>query len=150
MRTIFFISNTALLLFGMSFPTLASTKCAFQSLQFAENSKGVWIGDCKNGKADGIGVIRIDHGNQVYSFFYGKLVDGKATIGTIEHATGFMVGKFQDGKIMETDDPQIVLESFRVGAQAAEKVSQNFASVRNTPSANYYKRKAELLWNQIE
>jgi hypothetical protein len=61
-----------------------------------------------------------------------------------------MVGKFQDGKIMETDDPQIVLESFRVGAQAAEKVSQNFASVRNTPSANYYKRKAELLWNQIE
>jgi len=108
-----------------------------------------WTGPCEKSLASGSGVLRGYRDGKVVETFYGSYKDGKILIGVIETAGGFIAGRFENGKRVESDDPQGYIDAFRAASAAATQASETFRRNGNDASAQYYAEKAKLLDQQM-
>lgn len=109
-----------------------------------------WDGPCRNGAADGLGVLKEIDGPKVRRLAFGRFEQGELRLGVIEEDGGFRAGRFQRGQVVPSEDRQTLIDAFNEGAKAADQVSARFKSVGNKASAGFYRHKAEALRSQMD
>jgi hypothetical protein len=76
--------------------------------------------------------------------------DGRWTIGVFETPTGYAAGTFIDNERQDTDDRNVLIHAFDLGAQAATALAADFARKGNTASAAHYRDMADKLAGQMD
>ena len=110
-----------------------------------------WSGDCRDGLAQGLGVLRLLQGNQVRQVFYGRLKDGRPLQGAIEVDGGWRAGRFDaQGAVVQDGERNTLIEAFDTASQAARQAAQRFQAGGNPASARLYRQKAEQLAKQMD
>ncbi|HEY4202819.1 MAG TPA: hypothetical protein VGM83_19890 [Devosiaceae bacterium] len=129
-----------------------ASRCRFVAPKSLTAGPTFWVGDCPNGKASGLGMLRRRDGDHVGPAFYGKMQEGVPQLGVIDDDEGYRVGAFHDGDI-GTDrelEPQVRLDAFRVATDAARQVSATYRAENNPASGKFYEDVATMLDQQIE
>ena len=124
--------------------------CGFVSPPGWEKARIVWFGLCVDGRAEGAGVLRAYTGGKPGNAFFGRMAHGVMASGVMETDGGFAAGRFENGKAIETDDRQTLIDAFRTGAEAARAASALFMQQKNPSSAKFYADKAEQLSRQMD
>ena len=88
---------------------LGSHVAAWGACQFAVPEGWVqtstrWDGDCRDGYADGMGVLKEYRGQEVKHLFFGRIKSGALVVGVIEERDGYLAGKFHKGRRVPSDD----------------------------------------------
>jgi hypothetical protein len=110
-----------------------------------------WSGACSaQGIADGSGVLRAYSGGKVAESYFGELRQGHLSIGVIETESGYVAGKFVEGKPAEHQERSDVISAFDSAAKAAQQMSEVFRRNGNTASFHYYSDKAKALREQMD
>jgi len=114
-----------------------------------------WIGRCRNGFADGSGVIlEIVEGAELERF-YGRIQGGYLSVGVLQTPSGFMAGTWANGALADplaNDVAQrnTLIAAFRAAADAATSVSKSFAKKGDPGASRYYAKQAKLLREQMD
>jgi hypothetical protein len=87
--------------------------------------------------------------------FYGHLERGSASVGVLQTDNGFVAGRWNGGTVAPAlpDDVarrNVMIEAFRVAAQAATEVSESFAKRADPEASRFYARQALLLRDQMD
>lgn len=110
-----------------------------------------WSGACKDGQAQGLGVLRALRGNQVVQTFYGRYEAGQAVLGAVELEGGYRVGRFgADGKLVADGDRDTAIKAFEEAAAAAKAMAADLRRSGNAASARFYEAKAKKLAEQLD
>jgi len=109
-----------------------------------------WDGDCRDGYADGIGVLKEYQGQEVKHLFLGRIKSGALVVGVIEERDGYLAGKFHKGRHVPSDDRQTVITAFAEAERAAKQAAIRYRKAGNTPSARFYEDKARQLGEQMD
>lgn len=109
-----------------------------------------WSGDCPQGRAAGLGVVRAYDGSRLQAAFYGDLVQGRWSFGVLEEEGGYAAGHFKNAEAIDTDERNVLLDAFRVASKAAGALGDDFAAKGNAASATHYRRKAKALAEQLD
>ena len=126
-----------------------TTGCRFQPPGTWKFAVIRWAGPCENNVAEGSGVLRAYEGAKVVEAFYGSIEHGQLVVGVIESDGGFLAGRFENGKHLESQDPQTFIQAFRAASDAATRASEIFRRSGNNASATYYAEKAKVLERQM-
>ena len=108
-----------------------------------------WFGPCERGVASGSGVLRSYLNGKPGPAFYGRMANGAPRFGVIETEEGFAAGAFVEGEA-KAENRQVIIDAFRVAAQAARATSARFKTENNAGSARYYAEKASQLDRQMD
>jgi hypothetical protein len=128
-----------------------ASKCSFVAPSSLTAGPTYWTGDCADGKASGIGMLRRRDGSQSGYAFYGEMREGVPTLGVVDLDGGYKVGKFVGGDIGEENlEWQSRLDAFNLAVRAARAVSTHYAAEKNSASARHYESVAKTLEMQIE
>ncbi|WP_372623355.1 hypothetical protein [Falsiroseomonas sp.] len=158
-RTLVTTLRAALLLPALLAPASATwaaetvdrrTGCRFEMPADWQGHAGQWIGACPGMRADGRGVLRILQGGQLAALFLGEMSQGRPALGVIEVAGGYMAGRFAEGRLLDTDDRNQIIEAFRTASVAAREASEQFRRNGNEASARHYAALAERLAGQMD
>jgi hypothetical protein len=125
-------------------------ECAFDTPPGWEKARIVWFGSCAEGRADGLGVLRAYMGGKPGDAFFGRLAHGALTVGVMETEGGYAAGDFANGRALETDERQKLIDAFRTGAEAARAASALFKQQNNPGSAQFYAEQADKLSRQMD
>ena len=98
-----------------------------------------WYGACTAKAVHGPGVLHMAN-----AAFYGTMANGSPLRGAIEDSSGIMFGRFVGGKLVQSDQPQDNLNSYRAAASGARAASARFAKAKNQASASFYAAKARM------
>jgi len=110
-----------------------------------------WSGACKDGQAQGLGVMRAIRGNQVVQTFYGRYEAGRAVLGAVELEGGYRAGRFAaDGRVMADGDRDTAIKAFEEAAAAAKSMAADQRRKGNAASARFYEAKARKLAEQLD
>lgn len=118
-----------------------------------------WAGGCRDGLAEGRGVLRAYAGGRLVRAFYGRLEAGRLATGVVEVPdAGFIAGRFDPASGRPRDDGleddgarrNALIAAFDEASAAARELSQAFARTGNAASAQHYARKAEQLARQLD
>jgi hypothetical protein len=110
-----------------------------------------WSGACKDGQAQGLGVLRAFRGNQVVQVFYGRYEAGRADLGAVEVEGGYRAGRFaEDGRVLRDGDRDTAIKAFEEAAAAAKAMAADQRRNGNTASARFYEAKAKKLAEQLD
>jgi hypothetical protein len=110
-----------------------------------------WSGACSaQGVADGYGVLRAYSDGKVAESYFGELRRGHLSMGVIETASGYVAGKFVEGKPLEHQERSDLIAAFDSAAKAAQQMSEVFRRNGNTASFHYYSNKARALREQMD
>ena len=110
-----------------------------------------WLGECRNGVADGPGVTRAGRAAP-YEFFAGRMREGRLVDGVLVLRSGLMMVavRFDAQRRVVVSDglrPSEDESVFHTATAAAEAVSQRFARAGNRASAAYYAALATRIRN---
>jgi len=139
-------------------PTPASeglADCRFQRPRFWTGGRTDWLGGCKQGFAEGLGVlVNVVEGAEPERF-YGQLDGGALRLGVLQTDAGFVAGRWHDGALVAAlpDDMaqrNVLIEVFRGAADAATAVGQSFAKKGDTEASAFYLTQARLLRDQMD
>lgn len=108
-----------------------------------------WFGPCERGVASGSGVLRTYLNGKPGPAFYGRMANGTPRFGVIETEEGFAAGNIVEGEA-KAKDRQVIIDAFRVAAQAARAASARFKTENNAGSARFYAEKANQLDRQMD
>lgn len=140
------IVGALLILFGAG---AANAQCAFIAPPDWSSATSIrWFGPCERGQASGSGVLRTYLNGKPGPAFYGRMANGTPRFGVIETETGFAAGNIVEGEA-QAKDRQVIIDAFRVAAQAARAASAKFKAENNAGSARYYAEKASQLDRQM-
>ena len=132
----------------------AAVSCTFSALERFEGRTVKWEGECTGGKADGKGVLRAypkaGSADKAVLIFFGTLERGDAKLGVIETPDGFMAGEFRQGKLQDSEDPNVTIRAFKVATEAATLVSERLKAAGNAASSTFYAKKAQTLQQQMD
>ncbi|BCI71431.1 hypothetical protein SPKIRA_22610 [Sphingomonas paucimobilis] len=108
-----------------------------------------WLGDCSNGVADGLGVMRAGKA-EPYEFFAGRMAGGKLVDGVLLRRDGLMMVaiRFDKNRRVVVSDGLKASEDedvFRTATASALATSRRFAAQNNLGSAAYYSRLADRI-----
>lgn len=143
--------SLGLLLCAAAPPATAEQACTFTTPAGWNQAGTSWVGACRDGRADGLGVLReVDDKKSVQRTFFGRLKQGALELGAIEQAGGYVAGTFKDGKPVPSDEQQPTIDGFREAEKAAKQISDTFRKSGDKASARLYKTKAKQLGEQIE
>ena len=145
-----FIVLTVLLFAGSNTPALAKGVCVFNVPEGWVQANTRWIGQCCAGYADGLGILKEYSNGIVIRFFLGRIKKGDIVFGVIDQADGYIAGKFVDGALLPSDDRQLHIDAFDEAGRAAKKAAEEFGESGNKASAQFYMKKAEELFNQMD
>jgi hypothetical protein len=110
-----------------------------------------WSGACKDGQAQGLGVLRALRGNQVVQAFYGRYEAGRAVLGAVEVEGGYRAGRFAtDGRVVADGDRDTAIKAFEAAAAAARGMATDLRRSGNATSAGFYEAKARQLSEQLD
>lgn len=110
-----------------------------------------WIGDCRDGRAQGPGVLRLLKGKQAKEVFYGRLQDGVPVLGAVEIDGGWRAGRFDAAGVASIDgDRNTLIQAFEAASEAARRAAQHYQAASNPASARFYRQKAEQLAKQVD
>ena len=133
---------------------VAAVSCGFAALERFAGRTVKWEGECAGGKADGKGVLRAypkaGSADKTVLIFFGTLERGEPKIGVIETPDGFMAGEFSQGKLQDSEDPNVTIRAFKVSTEAATLVSQRLKAAGNAASSAFYAKKAQTLLQQLD
>jgi len=122
-----------------------SARCTFEAPSAMQRGAMRWFGRCQNGRAEGLGVLRVYTRDGAGEAFYGEFVAGGPRIGVIETAGGFVAGRFSGGVVIPSSEAQTFVDAFRAAARAAMAASTKLRAEGNMASADFYARKAKQL-----
>jgi hypothetical protein len=114
-----------------------------------------WLGNCRDGFADGSGVILNEVEGGEPERFYGRVERGHPSIGVLQTAGGYMAGTWAQGtRAMALADDvaqrNVLISAFQAAASAATLVSQSFAKKSDAKSSRFYAQQAKLLRHQMD
>ena len=116
-----------------------------------------WIGRCRNGLAEGHGVLRnSSSGEAEVLLFLGDVRAGRLRSGVLASSqlAGFSGGRWKDGAIVEPDDELKRQNDWRAAlmaaADAATQAGRTFQREHKDASATYYLTLAKTLRNQLD
>ncbi|WP_034161136.1 hypothetical protein [Sphingomonas sp. ERG5] len=133
-------------------PSIAAAKpCRAEMPADLTTAPGHWLGDCRNGMADGLGVTRSGRAAP-YEFFAGRMRDGRLVDGVLVLKSGLMMVaiRFDEQRHVVVSDglrPSEDEAVFRTATAAAETVSKRFAAAGSRSSAAYYANLAKKIRN---
>lgn len=115
------------------------------------NAAGVrWEGECRDGRADGPGVLKAYESGKVVRFFFGTLKAGEPAIGVIDSEEGYRAGRFTQGRLVSNEDRNTLIRAFDSASKAAQAVAGRFGKTGNKASASFYEGKARELREQMD
>ncbi|WP_369935961.1 hypothetical protein [Xanthomonas tesorieronis] len=129
-----------------SLPALATppppAPCRFEAPADLDAAPARWLGDCQQGAADGLGIVRAGTA-EPYAFFAGRMQDGRPAQGVLLlHEGGLMAAvRFDAALRAVSSDGLHPDEDDRVFAQARAAALETAARLRqqgNRASADYY------------
>lgn len=144
------IALLVMLLAVISTNLSAQSKCGFVVPKGWIEKNTRWNGQCVDGYADGLGILKEFEKGKVRQFFFGKINKGKVEFGVIDQPDGYIAGKFNDGIFVPSDDRQTYIDAFNVAKKAAIKAAGDFRKVGNKASAQFYENKAKELNDQMD
>jgi hypothetical protein len=135
---------------AVALPAFAQAACTFERPESWPTKNTVWVGDCKDSKADGLGVVKETGDGKVVRSFFGRIQSGKWLLGVIEQSDGYLAGQFSEGHLVEQEDRNVTIHAFDEAAKAAQSVAERYRKAGNLPSAKFYEAKSQSLKNQID
>lgn len=137
---------------GASMAAMASPPtepCRFDAPADLDAAPARWLGSCRNGAADGLGVVRAGTA-EPYAFFAGRMLGGRPAEGLLLlHEGGMMVAvRFDAALRVVNSDGLRPAEDDRVFAQAqaaALETAARFRQEGNRASADYYAALAQRI-----
>lgn len=110
-----------------------------------------WDGDCVDGLASGLGVLKEQSGSQVLHSFFGRVDKGELALGVIDTPEqGFSAGHFAKGRVQPSDERQVYIDAFALAAQAAGAAAARFEQAGNKASAQFYREKEQTFHGQLD
>jgi len=137
-------------------PALASAQassqsaCAFTAPAGWSQTATRWDGECRDGHADGLGVLKEYQQQKVVRFFFGRLEHGELKLGVIDQAEGFVAALFANGKPLPSEDAQRTVDAFAEAEKAANEAASRFSKAGQQASAKFYTAKAKELREQLD
>jgi hypothetical protein len=128
----------------------APTACAFTAPAGWSQATTRWDGACKDGHAEGLGVLKEYQQQKVVRFFFGRLEHGEPKLGVIDQPEGFVAGQFAKGEPLQSDDRQRLIDAFAEGEKAANEAASRFSKAGKQASAKFYSAKAKSLREQLD
>jgi len=106
-----------------------------------------WLGTCRSGAADGLGILRAGS-REPYDFFLGRMVHGRPRDGImIGHGTEWLAAHGFDRSGAISPSPEVEASDFEAlftrGGAAADAVARQMEASGNKASARYYRALAE-------
>ena len=110
-----------------------------------------WDGGCKDGKANGSGVLRAyAKPPAATGIFYGQMQGGEMALGVMEIPDGYRAGRFIQGKLQADAERNTLIKAFEVASQAAKDFSARLLKAGNASSAKFYLAKSTELAQQMD
>jgi hypothetical protein len=128
----------------------AGLACSFEVPAQWSREATRWDGECSDGRAHGLGVLKEYQNGSVAKFFFGRLRSGQPVLGVIDQPEGFIAGTFRDGRAVPSDERQATISAFNEAEQAARSVSDRFRKAGNAASTAFYRNKARELREQMD
>lgn len=129
---------------------LGPASCQFRGLDSLGEGAPQWVGECRAGKAHGLGMIRMRIGAKALNAFFGLMENGRPVEGAIETAEGWIVGRAEGGDLASASDFDERDRAFDAAARAAQSVSDHYRRAGNRPSAEFYAKLRERIELQME
>ena len=132
--------------------TQASTQsaCVFSAPAGWNQTTTRWDGACRDGHADGLGVLKEYQQAKVVRFFFGRLEHGELALGVIDQPQGFVAAAFAKGEPVKSEDPQRTVSAFAEAEKAANEAASRFSKAGKQASAKFYAGKAKELREQLD
>lgn len=128
----------------------AGLACSFEVPAQWSREATRWDGECSDGRAHGLGVLKEYRNGSVTKFFFGRLRGGQPVLGVIDQPEGFIAGTFRDGRAVPSEERQATISAFTEAEQAAKSVSDRFRKAGNAASTEFYRNKARELREQMD
>lgn len=128
-----------------------ATACSFNPPAGWKTSATRWEGECRTGKADGLGVLKLlNQQGEIREVFYGRLSSGEITLGVLVMDGSFSSGYFTNGQVRASEDnTSAIAAGFKEAESASRFVAARFRQAGNTPSALFYEKKARNLQKEL-
>lgn len=110
-----------------------------------------WSGPCAGGRAEGLGVLRLQAADGAVHLYLGRLAGGQAVLGVIERPNeGWVAGRFDQGRRVEPVERNTLIEAFAEAAAAARAEAEGHRLAGRKASARHYRHKAWVLDAQLD
>lgn len=109
-----------------------------------------WDGECRDGHAEGLGVLKEYQHGKVVRFFFGTLEHGEPKLGVVDQAEGFVAAQFAKGKPLPSEDRQRTVDAFAAAEKATTEAANRFSKAGQQASAKFYAAKAKELREQMD
>ncbi|MFV0923086.1 hypothetical protein ACR720_10425 [Sphingomonas parapaucimobilis] len=124
------------------------TPCAIARPTITRAAPARWLGACSQGRAEGIGVLRIGTG-EPYEFFLGEVRAGRPVRGLIKTINGwYPIARF-DAHMTAVNprswEPRQAHDLYVLAVKSADATGRRFATAGNLGSARYYQRLARQI-----
>lgn len=129
---------------------LGLADCQFRGLASLGEGAAHWVGECRAGRAQGLGMIRMRIGPQALNAFFGLMENGRPVEGAIETAEGWIVGRAEGGDLVSARDFNERDRAFDMASRAAQAVSDHYRRAGNRASAEFYAKLRERIDLQME
>lgn len=143
-------STAGILLFSLAIQAAASGRCVFNAPYGWDQNSTRWDGECREGYADGLGVLKEFRDGTAKRFFFGRMKDGNLDFGVIDQPEGYMAGRFAQGHLEPSEDRQNFISAFDEAEKAATRAATRFREAGNAASARFYETKAKELREQMD
>ena len=124
--------------------------CVFSAPAGWNQTTTRWDGACRDGHADGLGVLKDYQQAKVVRFFFGRLEHGELKLGVIDQPQGFIAAEFAKGEAVPSEDPQRTVSAFAEAEKAANEAASRFSKAGKEASAKFYAAKAKALREQLD
>jgi hypothetical protein len=123
--------------------------CRFTAPPDLDAAPSKWLGDCRAGAADGLGVLRAGSG-EPYAFFAGRMERGRPVQGLLMLRDGLWMAAIRfDAKARAVSSdglrPELDDQLFAQARAAALDTAARFRRAGNKASADYYMRLARKI-----
>ncbi len=137
-------------------PYVGAPNCKVERpVAWGDGGRYTWIGSCANGRATGLGVLRNTLPDATTELFLGKVTAGALTTGALKSASGYTVGTWRNGDVVNHADDDgkqrnAIDEGFKAAAAAAKATAARMQSQLNSKSATYYQSLARQIEQQMQ
>jgi hypothetical protein len=118
-------------------------------------ASATWLGGCRAGFASGSGVLVNIVKGQEAERFYGRVQQGRLSIGVLQTSDGYVGGSWARGapaQPIEDDMAQrnTIIAAFQAAAKASALVGKSLHKKGDSKSSRFYAQQARLLREQID
>ena len=128
-------------------PKLGSCQAAAPIIDhFSTNRPWRWLGECPNGRAEGLGVLRMGTDDDGFTLFIGRMHAGRPVAGLLDKGLLMVAKAFTPAGVAIQPDGNVPEEKqavFTLARRAALTTSRWLAARGSRASAAWYREKAD-------